>query len=106
MHALALGGALALSPAAGALLWWLELLAALLLAPLVLGVARWAIRGDGSDSGRLVLGVGATLIGTTAAIFWLGLPGLWLWAGAATLAWLEPWMAKPSAWALSSWLER
>lgn len=97
LHAVSLGAALALPLDLRALLWSIEVLAALLLASLVLGVARWALRGDGNDAGRLVIGIGVVLLGTTAAIIGLGVHGLWLWAGAAALGWLEPWTARHSA---------
>lgn len=106
LHALALGAALALPVPLRALLWWTELLAAVLLAVVVLGVARWAIRGDGNDSGRLVIGVGLALLGSSSVLVWLGMAGLWLWAAAAALAWLEPWTGQHSAWALRTRLER
>lgn len=106
LHALALGAALALAPELLVLLWSSELLAALLLALLVLAIARWALRGDGNDSGRFVLGIGVALLGTSSVLIWLGVAGLWLWAGAAALAWLEPWSARSSALSLRSRLER
>lgn len=106
LHAAALGAALVLPPGLRGLLWSLEVLAALLLALLVLGAARWAVRGDGNDSGRLVIGIGLALLGTSAVLAWLGLGGLWLWAGGAALAWLEPWAARQPAWDLRTRLER
>jgi hypothetical protein len=106
LHAIALGAALALPLGLRATLWWSELVGSLLLAVLVQGIARWGIRGDGNDSGRLVLGVSAALIASTAAVAWLGLSGLWLWAGAATLAWLEPGTSRHAAAALRDRLER
>ncbi|MEY2931370.1 MAG: hypothetical protein RL033_2119 [Pseudomonadota bacterium] len=106
LHCVALGAALALPPGLRATLWLIELTAAILSAVLVTGIARWALRGDGNDSGRLVLSLGAALLGSTVAVAWLGLAGLWLWAGAATLAWLEPWTARHTAWALRRKLER
>ncbi|MEY4547926.1 MAG: hypothetical protein RL685_4121 [Pseudomonadota bacterium] len=99
LHCVALGAALALPPGLRATLWLSELTAAILSAVLVTGIARWALRGDGNDSGRLVLSLGAALLGSTVAVAWLGLAGLGLWACAATLAWLEPWTARHTAWA-------
>ena len=61
---------------------------------LALGIARWALRGDGNDSGRLVTGIGVALLGTSAVLVWLGPSALCLWGAAAALAWLEPWGAQ------------
>lgn len=106
LHCVTLGAALALPPGLQATLWWSALTAAMLSAVLVTGIARWALRGDGNDAGRLVLGLGAALLGSTVAVAWLGLAGLWLWACGALLAWLEPWTSRHAAWALRRQLER
>ncbi len=106
LHALALGLALRLPPERHALLWLSELLAAVLLAVLALGLARWAIRGDGNDSGRLVLGVGAALLALTVSLVWLGVAALCVWTAAAALAWQEPWRPRRSVWAGPIRLER
>jgi hypothetical protein len=106
LHAVVLGATLALPPGLRAWLWLSELLAALLLGLLALAIARWAVRGDGNDSGRLVLGMGLASISSTAVLLWLGLPALSLWACAALLAWFEPWAARRPALALRNRLER
>ena len=68
LHGIALATLLQLPAPLTARLALLEALAALLLAPLLLDVARWALRGDGSDSGRLLLGVSGLLLGATLSI--------------------------------------
>ena len=68
LHAIALATWLQLPAQAGALLMLLEALAALLLSSVLLELALWALRGDGSDSGRLLLGVGGLLLVTTLSL--------------------------------------
>jgi hypothetical protein len=59
--------------------------AGVLLALLVLGLARWAVRGDGEDAGRLLIGVGCLLVAAEASLLWLHARALLGWAGLAAL---------------------
>ena len=89
LHGLALATLLQLPAPLTALLALLESLAALLLASMLIEVARWALRGDGSDSGRLLLGVGGLLLGATLSLARWGTAALIGWAvlvGLAALA--------------------
>jgi hypothetical protein len=86
LHGLALGTLLQLPAPVTALLALLEALAALLLAALLLEVARWALRADGSDSGRLLVGVACLLLGATLSLARWGPAALIGWAALACLA--------------------
>jgi hypothetical protein len=86
LHGIALAMLLRLPAPVTALLALLEALAALLLSSLLLEVARWALRGDGSDSGRLLLGVGSLLLGATLSLARWGATALIGWSALASLA--------------------
>ncbi len=86
VHALALATLLQLPTRVTAALGLAEGFAAVLLASLLLAVARWALRGDGSDSGRLLLGVGGLLLGATSSLAHWGSAALIGWAALACLA--------------------
>jgi ABC-type cobalamin/Fe3+-siderophores transport system ATPase subunit len=61
-------------------------LAAAALAPLVLRVARWAVRDAGRDAARLILGLGAVGTGSVLSIVWMGERSLALWCPVALAA--------------------
>jgi hypothetical protein len=106
LHAGALGLGLAVPLRLGLLLLLLEAAAAVLLSLLVLGVARWAIRGDGSDASRLLFGVGGLLLGAIASLVWFGSVAVLGWAPLAALAASEQRPKQRLALALGSRLER
>jgi hypothetical protein len=97
VHATALAVSLRASLPLGLGLWLGEAAAGGLGSLLVLRVARWSLRGDGRDSGRLLIGVGGLLC---AAVLSLALLGCWAllgWAGLAALSLLEPGSARRRA---------
>jgi len=106
LHAGALGLGLAVPLRLGLLLLLLEAAAAVLLSLLVLGVARWAIRGDGSDASRLLFGVGGLLLGAIASLVWFGSVAMLGWTPLAALAASERRPKQRPALALGSRLER
>lgn len=102
LHACALALALRLSLLLGLGLVLLQTTAAGLLSLLVLWVARWAVRGDGSDSSRLLIGTGSLLIGTLASLVGFGPVALLGWAPLAALSALERHPRQRPALALQS----
>lgn len=86
LHGFALARLLQQPAAATAQLAFVETLAAALLSSMLIEMARWALRGDGSDSGRLLLGSGGLLLGTTLSLALWGAPALLGWAALASLA--------------------
>jgi ABC-2 type transport system ATP-binding protein len=68
-------------------------LAAAALAPLVLRVARWAVRDAGRDAARLILGLGAAGTGAVLSIVWMAERSLALWCPIALAA---LWTARPT----------
>jgi len=80
--------------------------AAVLISLLVLWVARWAMRGDGSDSGRLLFGVGGLLLCAITSLGWFGSVALLGWAPLAALSAIERRPGQRMALALQSRLEK
>jgi len=105
-HASALAACLHAAPPLGLRLLLVEVAAAVLLAPLVSWVGRWALRGDGNDSGRLLLGLAGLLLGTVLSLTLLGPSALFGWAVLAGLAVIERRRPQRLALALQSRLER
>ena len=106
LHAGALVLALRLSLQLGLELVLLEAAAALLLSLVVSWLARWAVRGDGSDAGRLLFGVSGLLLGATASLIWFGPVALLGWVPLAALSTIERRRRQRLALALQSQLEK
>jgi hypothetical protein len=106
LHGSALALGLRVSLSLGVELVLLEATAAGLLSLLVLWVARWAVRGDGRDSGRLLFGVSSLLLGSIASLIWWGSAALLGWAPIAAFLAIERRPRQRLALALQSRLER
>jgi hypothetical protein len=106
LHASALALGLRLPSGVALELALLEATAALLISLLALGVARWAVRGDGRDSGRLLFGVSGLLLGGIASLVWFRSAALLGWAPLAALSAIERQPGQRLALALQSRLER
>jgi len=106
LHAGALALGLRLPLRVGLQLALLEATVAILISLLALGVARWAVRGDGRDSGRLLLGVSGLLLGASASLVWFGSAALLGWAPLAALSAIDRQPRQGLARALQSRLER
>jgi hypothetical protein len=105
-HASLLAAWLPTPLALGLRLLLVEVAAALLLSPLVSWVGRWALRADGSDSIRLLLGVATLLLGTSLSLTLLGALALWGWAALACLSLIERGRPQRLALTLQARLER
>jgi hypothetical protein len=86
LHGVALALLLQLPVFVLVLLAIVEALAALLLSALLLEVALWALRGDGNDSGRLLLGAVGMLLAASASLARWGAAALCAWSALACLA--------------------
>jgi len=97
VHAAALALSLRASLPLGLGLWLAEAAAGGLSSLLVLRVARGTLRGDGRDSGRLLIGVGGVLVAAVVSLAELGCWALLGWAALAALSLLEPGSARRRA---------
>jgi hypothetical protein len=106
LHAGALALGLRLPPQLALELVLLQAAAALLISLIVSWLARWAVRGDGSDAGRLLFGVSGLLLGAVASLVWFGPLALLGWAPLAGLTAIERRRRQRLALVLQSRLEK